>query len=76
MATCPDCGGYLEDSHSCTRAVRRRSQRGLAATAVAGGVTGAAVVVFLTSSHSLLVPALTAILGAFVAVSIYKAVPR
>lgn len=77
MATCPDCGGYLGDRHVCTRARRRRSQRGLIATALVGAAGGVVLSFLVTAApHSLLASSLTAVLGAVVAVSIFRAVPR
>lgn len=77
MATCPDCGGYLGDRHVCNRERRRRSQRGLIATALAGAAGGVVLSVLVTAApHSLLASSLTAVLGAVVAVSIFRAVPR
>ncbi len=75
MATCPDCGGYLGDSHHCPQTLRRRGLKGAITAAAAGAAAGAGVSM-LTGSHTLAAAAVTSLLGAFVAVSIFKAVPR
>ncbi len=75
MATCPDCGGYLGDGHRCPRTLKRRSQKAMTGVALLGAAAGGALS-FLTSSHSVAVMGLSSVLGAFVAVSIYRAVPR
>lgn len=77
MATCPDCGGYLDDAHVCSRKLRRRRRQSLLTSAATGALIGGTLPLLLTGAlHNVLVAILCAALGAVVAVSVSRAVPR
>lgn len=77
MATCPDCGGYLDDAHVCSGKLRRRRRQHLLASAATGALVGGTLPLLLTGRlQNPLVAVLFAALGAVVAVSVSRAVPR
>ena len=73
MATCPHCDGFLSDHHRCFGLWRRRARRG--SVAVVGALLGIGVATLLSSSHTLPVTGIAALLGAVVATAVWQELP-
>jgi hypothetical protein len=74
MATCPDCGGYLDETHVCGGRFRRRRRKTLVMSAAVGGILGAILPFLLPGFHqSVLSLPVTTALGCLVAVAFARA---
>jgi peptidoglycan/LPS O-acetylase OafA/YrhL len=76
VATCPDCGAYLSDDHRCDGRSKRR--RRAAIVAALGAIVGLIVPSVLWPGyrgHSWLIAAMMMVLGALIALSVWRAIP-
>jgi hypothetical protein len=68
MATCPDCGRYLDDQHRCKGLwrIRLRMLAWTLRSAIIGGVAGGFLLFFIYGHVSWVAIGLTAVIGVIV----------
>jgi hypothetical protein len=73
VATCPDCGGFLNSHHRCFGIWRYRARAGV--VALVSALAGIGVATVTAPTHSLPVTGLAALLGAIVGSAVWRHMP-